>query len=202
MMFKHITLSVIIAFMLGCKQSDKSLTNTPAEPEIIKEVVSTKNGLEKMGTITEGAPMVHGELKTMNNTDVSSETFAGQPLVLNYWATWCKPCMVDTPKFQAAAAEFPNAKFVSVSIDRQFDTWKSFIENENWLGNHYWLGMNESSPLYSFTYSNLDTDDIKGVHVALPKYIIIGADGTIQKKSIPSPGTPDFKQELAKYIQR
>lgn len=201
MMFKHFTLCVIIAFMFGCKQSDKSPNDVPADPQIIKEVVSPKDGLEKLGTITEGAAMAHGVLKTIDNSDVSSTTFSGQPLVLNYWATWCKPCMLDTPKFQAAAAEFPNAKFVSVSIDRKFDTWKSFIQNENWSGNHYWLGMDESSPLYSFTYSNLDTDDIKGVHVALPKYIIIGADGTIQKKNIPSPGTPDFKQELSKYIQ-
>ncbi len=201
MMFRYIYLSLILAILVGCKQSDNSLLEKDEDTKVINEVLSPKNGVKKLGAITEGAIMPHGTLKTIDNSDVSSSSFAGQALVLNYWATWCKPCMTDTPKFQETAAEFPNAKFVSISIDREFDTWKSFIQDENWSGNQYWLGMDETSPLYSFTYSNLNTDDIKGVHVTLPKYIIIGADGTIHKKSIPSPGTPNFKEELTKYLQ-
>lgn len=200
MMFRYIYLSLILAIIVGCKQSDSNSIETEGKPKVVKEVMATKDGVEKLGAVTEGATMPHGTLKTLDNSDISSNSFSGQALVLNYWATWCKPCMTDTPKFQEAAAEFPNAKFVSISIDREFDTWKSFIQDENWTGNQYWLGMNEASPLYAFTYSNLNTDDIKGVHVTLPKYIIIGADGTIHKKSIPSPGTPDFKEQLAKYL--
>jgi len=197
MLVRYLLIGLMIMVIFGCKQSDEPKSS---EPEIIREVVQPQDGTEKMRAVVEGASMPHGQLTTLNNTELSSETFGGTALVLNYWATWCTPCKVDTPKFQEMAAEFPNAKFVSVSIDRDFDTWQSYLKDENWSGNHYWIGMNETNPLYSFSYSDLNAGDIKGVHVALPKYIIIGADGTIQKRSIPGPGTPNFKSELSKLL--
>src|SRR5687767_3351861 len=31
--------------------------------------------------------------------------FAGEPLVINFWATWCVPCTKEMPDFQAVAGE-------------------------------------------------------------------------------------------------
>lgn len=197
MLVRYVFIGLILATMFGCKQSDDSKST---EPEIVREVVQPQDGIEKMQAVVEGASMPLGQLTTIDRTEQSSESFKGKALVLNYWATWCKPCMVDTPRFQETAAEFPNVKFVSISIDRDFETWQSFIQDKNWSGSHYWIGMNETNPMYSFSYSDLNAGDIKGVHVALPKYIIIGADGTIIKRSIPGPGTPNFKSELSKHL--
>lgn len=199
MYLRHLFFSLILLFASSCGQSDKSLEQSK-EPKVVKEVMKPKNGLEKLQAIHEGSVMTHGQLTTQDDKELSSASFKGQNLVLNYWATWCQPCMTDTPKFQEAAADYPNAKFVSISIDRDINTWKTFLSDENWSGNHYWLGMNDDNPLYSFTYSDLNAGDIKGVHVALPKYVIIGADGTIKNRSFPSPGTPEFRAELSKHL--
>ena len=37
---------------------------------------------------------------------VSASDFDGQPLLLNFWATWCKPCVKELPHLNEMAAEF------------------------------------------------------------------------------------------------
>lgn len=190
--------------MMSCDspgESKQDSTLTPGEPKIVTEVITTKNGDQKLQKVTEGNTMPHGNIKTADNKDVlSTKSFTGKPLVINFWATWCKPCLTDTPAFQNMAANYADAQFISVSIDRNEDEWKSFLQDEQWTGNHYWLGMNEADPFYTFVYSDIQSDDVSGVHVALPKYVIVDQSGTIVNKSFPGPGTPLFKEMLDKHL--
>lgn len=171
------------------------------EPEILTEIIATKNGDQKLQKVTEGSIMPHGIIKTVGSKELlSTKHFTGKPLVINFWATWCKPCLTDTPAFQSMAASYPDVEFISVSIDRNEDDWNSFLQAEQWTGNHYWLGMNKADPFYTFVYSDIQSDDVSGVHVALPKYVIIDQSGTIVNKSFPGPGTPVFKEMLDKHL--
>jgi thiol-disulfide isomerase/thioredoxin len=36
---------------------------------------------------------------------VSLSDFTGQPVVINFWATWCPPCKQELPEFEAASQE-------------------------------------------------------------------------------------------------
>jgi thiol-disulfide isomerase/thioredoxin len=38
-------------------------------------------------------------------------------LVINFWATWCKPCIKELPYFVNAQKQFSNVEFVYMSID-------------------------------------------------------------------------------------
>src|SRR6267154_2308844 len=40
-----------------------------------------------------------------------------QTLVVNFWATWCKPCIAELPSFDSLQAADPNIKVLLVSID-------------------------------------------------------------------------------------
>lgn len=33
---------------------------------------------------------------------------SGRPVVLNYWASWCGPCRLETPQFQSASVKYGN----------------------------------------------------------------------------------------------
>ncbi len=37
--------------------------------------------------------------------------------VINFWATWCKPCVEELPYFIKAANQFPEVEFIFVSLD-------------------------------------------------------------------------------------
>lgn len=50
-------------------------------------------------------------------------------LVLNFWATWCKPCVAEIPDFERLNAEMKNTKFklLLVSMDFKEDLNKKLI---------------------------------------------------------------------------
>jgi cytochrome c biogenesis protein CcmG/thiol:disulfide interchange protein DsbE len=45
---------------------------------------------------------------------VSLESLRGRPVVLNFWATWCAPCIQEHPALNAAAAKRPDVTFLGV----------------------------------------------------------------------------------------
>ncbi len=43
--------------------------------------------------------------------------YLGQPLVLNFWATWCPPCVKEMPDLQALHEKYPNIHIVGLAVD-------------------------------------------------------------------------------------
>ncbi len=58
-----------------------------------------------------------------------------KPLVVNFWATWCAPCVKELPYFQKLHQENPNIKVVTVSLDldKQVESkLKPFLKKKNY----------------------------------------------------------------------
>ncbi|WMT57503.1 TlpA family protein disulfide reductase [Truepera radiovictrix] len=54
-------------------------------------------------------------LTNLAGEPVALGAFAGKPLVLNLWATWCPPCRRELPLFAETAERFPEVTFALVS---------------------------------------------------------------------------------------
>lgn len=48
---------------------------------------------------------------------IMSQSNSEKLLVINFWATWCKPCIKELPYFVNAQKKYPNVDFVYMSID-------------------------------------------------------------------------------------
>ena len=44
-------------------------------------------------------------------------SYLGQPLVLNFWATWCPPCVKEMPDLEALHQQYPQVSFVGLAVD-------------------------------------------------------------------------------------
>jgi thiol-disulfide isomerase/thioredoxin len=54
-------------------------------------------------------------------------SYRGQVVLLNFWATWCAPCVVEMPSLLALHRAQPDLAVLAVSIDEDPDAYNSFL---------------------------------------------------------------------------
>jgi peroxiredoxin len=61
---------------------------------------------------------------------VTLPNFGGKLLVLNFWATWCPPCVQETPSLSAFAAAYRSKGVVvlGVSVDKDEKAYNAFLQ--------------------------------------------------------------------------
>lgn len=73
-----------------------------------------------------GAPQVGSEapsfvLADLAGNPVSLADFRGQPVIINFWATWCAPCRIEMPELQAAYDQYQADGLVILAVNREED---------------------------------------------------------------------------------
>ncbi len=95
------------------------------------------------------APFVLPEVVVVDGTEtpVTLEVFTGQVVLVNLWATWCPPCVVELPSLDSLQARFKDNGFkvVAISMDRSsLDIIKNFLrERDIHFLDVYWDRDNE-----------------------------------------------------------
>lgn len=61
---------------------------------------------------------------------VSVPNFGGKILILNFWASWCPPCVQETPSLSRLAEEFSNKGVVvlGLSVDKDPKAYAGFMQ--------------------------------------------------------------------------
>ena len=68
-------------------------------------------------------------LEDMNNEEVSLETYKENVLILNLWATWCKPCIAEFESLEKSKSNYLDKRVKIVAISNEnHDKIKEFIE--------------------------------------------------------------------------
>lgn len=69
-------------------------------------------------------------LPSLDGEPMSLSDFRGQPVLINFWATWCPPCRNEMPAIQRVYAGQTHGTFVVVAINlrESEDTVRSFVE--------------------------------------------------------------------------
>ncbi len=91
---------------------------------------------EKATAIGEVAPDF--TLESIDGNPVALSSLKGKYLLVDFWASWCKPCREENPNVVKAFAEFKAKGFdvLSVSLDRDSAAWKQAITDDQLTWNH------------------------------------------------------------------
>jgi cytochrome c biogenesis protein CcmG/thiol:disulfide interchange protein DsbE len=86
---------------------------------------------EKVIGVGDSAPDF--SITTDNGRTISASNFGGRLLVLNFWATWCPPCIQEMPSLDAFQKRFANSGVVvlGISVDKDEKAYRGFLRRAN-----------------------------------------------------------------------
>jgi cytochrome c biogenesis protein CcmG/thiol:disulfide interchange protein DsbE len=71
-----------------------------------------------------GKPAPAFTLENLNGKEVSLADYKGKPLLLNFWATWCGPCKIETPWLIELRNKYAAQGFEVLGVDTEGDAVK------------------------------------------------------------------------------
>ena len=71
----------------------------------------------------------HFSMRADNGLTVTPTEFGGKVLIVNFWATWCPPCVEETPSMVAFANQYRDKGVVvfGISVDKSQKNYDNFI---------------------------------------------------------------------------
>lgn len=126
---------------------------------------------------------------TVNDGDksVTLSQFRGKPVILNFWATWCPPCVQEMPSMVQLQKKLGDKVVVlAVSTDVDADAYKKFVAKNMQGMLTVRDGDNRANALYG-TF-------------AFPETYVIDRDGIIRRKFI---GAVEWNNpEIVDYLSK
>ena len=133
-----------------------------------------------------GKPALDFQVTDLKGEEFSLEKYRGQVVLLDFWATWCGPCIVEMPNVKKTYAKYKDQKFqiIGISLDRSIEPLEAYIEKEGleWL--HYWDKSNKISGMYKVQ--------------AIPSTFLIDGEGIIRKTNLRGHALEHAVEELVK----
>ena len=80
--------------------------------------------------VTAGDSAPDFSITTDSGKSVTAREYGGKLLLLNFWATWCPPCIEEIPGLNDMARELGPKGLVilGVSVDKDADVYKKFLQ--------------------------------------------------------------------------
>lgn len=172
----------------GAKEKFEEYVGTFEEKA--KEKIIAKLKLEMRN---ESAPDF--ELLDLNGEKVKLSDFKGKTVIVDFWATWCGPCLQSFPVIRKAVdkyAENPNVKFLFVN------TWERVTDIK---GNAEEFMRKSKYPFHVLLDDKNEVVEKFGVQ-GIPTKFVIGSDGNIKFQSVGFSGVEsEVLEELDQMIE-
>ncbi len=131
-------------------------------------------------SVLEGAAAPGFHLVTLEGVEVSLDDLRGDPVVLNFWSTWCQPCRLEHPALQRAAQAWPDVRFLGVIYNDDAEKSRRYLAQ---AGSAY-PSLVDPGGRTAIAYG------VAGV----PETFVIAPDGTIAHKHV-GPLSPAILQQ-------
>ncbi|MBU6360981.1 MAG: TlpA disulfide reductase family protein [Chloroflexota bacterium] len=136
---------------------------------------STANNTPTRRVLRENTPAPDFTLTTLEGANIKLSDYQGRRIMLNFWASWCAPCLAETPDLVSAYNNLlkqgeSDILFVGIGVNDDIQNLRKFAENNRVP----YLIINDPTSVVADAY---------GV-IAMPITVFIDEKGLIYRKFI------------------
>jgi thiol-disulfide isomerase/thioredoxin len=157
------------------EKTEPLLKQVVKESAIQDHRIVALNLLEKANFMKTGTFAPDFALRDLDGNSVRLSDFKGQYVYLDFWASWCAPCIRSMRVMKELNEKYSNyVKIISISLDAKERKAKNFVEKYG----------------YDWTFLHFGAEpEIKEKYgiVAVPTYFLIGPQGELIASPAPSP---------------
>ncbi len=181
-------------FNFGKFEDAKALYEDFMEEEPDKEYIDILSSIyETIKSLLPGNPAPGFELTDINGSKVSLGDFRGKVVYLDFWASWCPPCMREVPYAKKLKERFKDEEdlvFLYISVDEDKEAWRNTVEEKEIEGVH-------------LNAEGRDNNVVKSYNVSgIPAYFIIDRNGLIFDNNAKRPSYDSIDDDLASALQK
>lgn len=166
----------------------------------IKDFLSLSN----LELIKEGQEIFEIKLPDENGKEYNLNNLKGKYVLINFWATWCAPCVKNLPFFKTLTEKYKseNIKFVFISLDKTEKEWKNHITKTKMKGLQLFApnAKKEKPICYFLNRIYMENNQIKKIEKGIPRYVLIDPKGKIIKNDLEKSSKKEIEELLNKLL--
>ena len=147
--------------------------------------------MEQLGNLTVGEEIPDFAAIDLDGATVSLSDFRDREVVvLDFWATWCQPCVQSMPALQALDDEFDErgAEFLAVNVGEEPELVRDFLQDMDFAVRVLMDEQEEISGAYG----------VRGI----PQLVIVGMDGRVVRIEVGYPPFAGMAEQRNERLRR
>jgi cytochrome c biogenesis protein CcmG/thiol:disulfide interchange protein DsbE len=147
-------------------------------------VAAVAHGGAAAADVAETAPLEGKAAPDFTRTDLDGKSrtlsaYRGKVILLNFWATWCEPCLAEIPRFSAWQQRYgpSGLQILGIAMDDELDAVRQLAHRDHLT--------------YPIIMGDAQVGQLYGGILGLPLSYLIDAQGRVVARYR---GEPDLKQ--------
>jgi thiol-disulfide isomerase/thioredoxin len=135
--------------------------------------------------------LYEASLPDLTGSPVALKQLLGRPVVANFWATWCAPCVEEMPHLEALSKSLPDIQFIGIGIDTAANI-SQFITK-----------IPVSYPLYVAGHAGIAlVRELGNAAGGLPFTVLLDAEGRIFDTILGQVSPEDLKVKIGRLVAK
>jgi thiol-disulfide isomerase/thioredoxin len=143
-----------------------------------------------LGTDLRGKPAPGFAIKTVDGKSLNSSSFAGHPMIVNFWATYCGPCKLEMPWFEEFSHKYAGTGLQVVGIDDEDGVSATDVKT----------AAKRIGVTYPILLADSKTESAWGLGDYLPVTFYVDAKGIVRGQTAGAPSKDQMEAQIKKIV--